>query len=315
MRVMTRKAVLICSNYQKPPANWVRTATLLSVVFLNICQAGAQIAEPSAEAHKSWTVPRCAKIAASDPRFGPLAEACEYALSPNNLLSFVCDESAQQFRSTSGPNEWQNVAVVTAVVTFEPGKGDRFSNVAKDGHPIRGLSKPHKGGEVDTHFAFYLKSRAPRLNLFGTDLFWVFDARDEAQFEHKGEMDADDRTMIVFGFHVTKSPKHLPAIGWQGQDDDGQYLGMKGLLWIDKANSSLRRFVVHYTDFEPQFGISAMSSAIDYSWVQIGDLGKFLLPTGAEHIVCNQRGTCQRDIIGFSNCHKYAGKSGILPAQ
>jgi len=99
-----------------------------------VCYAG-EVIDGSVEASKSLTVARCAQIAALDPKFGPLAQACQYALSPNNLPSFECDESVQQFTSTSGPKDWQNLAVVTAVVTFEQGKGDRFSNV--DGWPIQ----------------------------------------------------------------------------------------------------------------------------------------------------------------------------------
>ena len=261
------------------------------------------------------TIKRCAQIAASDPRFAPLADACEYALSPNNLPSFVCDESVQQFTSASGPENWQKLADVTAIVTFDHKKEERFSNLSRNGQPIRALSKPHHGQDVDLYFAYNLKSPAPQLSLFGTDLVWVFDARDEADFEYKGEINADDRTMTVFGFRVTKSPKHLPAMGWHTPEDDGQYLGIQGLLWIDKANVSLRRLVRHFTDFEPRFGVAAWSSAVDYGWVQISDLGKFLLPTNAEEIRCNQGGSCRRDVLSFNNCHRFAGKSRILPAQ
>src|SRR5207249_4809142 len=155
--------------------------------------------------------------------------------------------------------------------------------------------------DVAAYFAHNFKSPLPQIKLFGTHLFWVFDPHDEAQFEYRGEMNADNNTMVVFGFRVTKSPKHLPAIGWVLPGSDGQYVGIQGLLWIDKSTSSLRRIVVHETDFEPRFEISAWSSAIDYSWVQIGDLGKFLLPLEAESIRCGQTGNCRRDLVKFSN--------------
>jgi len=310
---MIRKAVLSFPNYQQRLATLVGTATL--AVFLSVVvHARAQEAGPSVEAHKNLTVPRCAKIAASDPRFGPLAQACEYALSQNNLPSFVCDESNEQFTSNAGPKDWQNLAVVTALVTFEHGKGDRFSNVAKDGHPIRALSKAYNDSEVMAYFENNLRSRAPALNLFGSNLFWVFDPHAKAEFEYRGEMNADNRTMIIFGFRVNKSSDG-PSMGWLFPGDEGQYIGMKGLLWIDKATSSLRRTVVHYTDFDPEFSTSAASSSTDYGWIQIGDLGKFLLPTNAEYIQCNLRGNCWRDVLGFSNCHKFAGKSRILHTQ
>src|SRR5438105_1062576 len=153
---------------------FVRFLLYCFVVFLY--HLAAQGLEPSAESHKALTIKPCAKIAASDPKFAPLADACEYALSPNNLPSFVCDESVQQFTSASGPENWQKLADVTAIVTFDHKKEERFSNLSRNGQPIRALSKPHHGQDVDLYFAYNLKSPAPQLSLFGTDLVWVFDA-------------------------------------------------------------------------------------------------------------------------------------------
>jgi len=109
-------------------------------------------------------------------KFGPLATVCQYALSPNNLPSFVCDQSVQQFSGIAGPKDWRQVALITAVVTFEQGKGDRISKVAKDGRPIRALSKEYTDAEVFAYFLRNLKWRAPTLNMFGSDLLWVFDS-------------------------------------------------------------------------------------------------------------------------------------------
>jgi len=150
--------------------------------------------------------------------------------------------------------------------------------------------------------------------MFGSDLSWVFDPYGKAQFEYTGEMNVDDNTMIVFGYRVPKG--RGPSIGWNWPEQPGTYVAMNGLLWIDKATSSLRRMVVHYTDFDPGFWAYAASSAIDYRWVEISDLGKFLLPTGAEYMQCeHSKFGCWRDFVTFSNCHKYAGKSRILPAE
>ena len=161
--------------------------------FTIICRASAQGLDSPAHLHKALTTKRCVQIAASDPKFAPLADACEYALSPNNLPSFVCDESVQQFTSASGPENWQKLADVTAIVTFDHKKEERFSNLSRNGQPIRALSKPHHGQDVDLYFAYNLKSPAPQLSLFGTDLVWVFDARDEADKDLRGEGDFGQR--------------------------------------------------------------------------------------------------------------------------
>jgi hypothetical protein len=278
-----------------------------------VCDARAQVVTPPAEAGKKITVERCAQLAASDPIFGPLAQVCEYALSPNNLPFFVCDETVEQFIGNGGPKDWQHLAVITAVVTFEHGKEEKISKVAKDGRPIRILSGTNKHSDVAAYFLRNMRLRAPALNMFGSDLLWIFDKRGKAQFEYKGKIKVDDSTMIVFGYRVRKG--RGPSFGWLWPEQEGTYVAMNGLLWIDERTSSLKRLVAHYTDFDPVVVVYAASNAIDYGWVEISDLGKFLLPTGAEYKQCDQSEGCWRDLVSFSNCRKYAGKSRILPAE
>jgi hypothetical protein len=285
----------------------------LVAMTLGACHTRAQPVGPPVEADKKITIERCAQIAASDPRFGPLAQVCQYALAPNTLPNFVCDETVEQFVGNSGPKDWQHLAVITAEVIFEQGKGDRMAKVTKDGRPIRALSKPYKDNEVNTYFLNNLNWRPPVLNLFGSHLLWVFRQDGKAQFEYRGEMNADNSTMIVFGYLVRKG--RGPSFGWNWPGQKGTYVAMKGLLWIDKATSSLKRMVVHYTDFDSGFDVFAVSSATDYGWVQISDLGKFLLPTGAEYIESDSVYGYWKDVVTFSNCRKYAGKSRILPAE
>lgn len=277
--------------------------------------AVGQQTNPAGETHETVAIPRCAKIAGLGPKFEPLVNACQFALSPTNLPDFSCDQTVQQFRSYSGPNNWSQRHVITDVSTFEHAKGDKYSSFFVDGHRVRTLSKPYTASEVIRYFVNNIGSRPPPLTEFGTDLLWVFDPRDEAEFEYKGQMRAGKKALSVFGFHVTKSAKHLPVIGWYSPGEVGSYVGLNGLIWINEQNLGLTRIVMNFEKADPVVNLGGYSAAIDYDWTQISDLGKFLLPTSAEDIECSRQGSCWRNTVKFSNCHKFASTARIVQVQ
>lgn len=263
------------------------------------------------------TNPRCGQIFAQAPELLPLATVCEYAFSQTSLPNFVCDLSMQRFESPAGPKNWTLRDTVTAEVTFERGKGDRYAKVAIAGHPISGLTSPHTAGEIYN----YLGPRRSRGWTwpadFGSDLLMVFLKDNDAHFKVAGEAANDDEgaPLAAFRFEIKrKGPFALHDLtpGLRS-GDESITTGVKGLIWINKKNASLRRLVVHYTDIAPDFPGSTFAGSTDYRFVLIPELGTYLLPTAGERLSCMKDGWCARNISTFTNCHKYAAKSRVIP--
>lgn len=268
---------------------------------------------PGAGAGSSLALlPPCAQIAAAAPLFARLAQACQYALSPDRLPDFVCDEELQQFIRFPGYENWIYLDVMTEQVSFEQGNGTQYAKVAIDGHRIHQLADWHSEFDELQYLVHNHLGGMAETTQFGTDLRVVFTPQNHTSFAYKNEITVRNTPLVVFGFQIkkpsedTKWSNFLPGTG-------SVYTGRTGLLWIDKNTSSLRRLVTHSTEIDPKFPVEASASATDYGSVTIPEMGQFLLPTGGEILSCLKSGQCWRNVVTFKNCHKFAGKSRILP--
>jgi hypothetical protein len=265
-------------------------------------------------------LPACAQIAAAAPLFARLAQACQDALSPDRLPDFVCDEKVNEFTRLLGDGKWMTmpddvkwtkVGVITEQVTFEQGKGTQYANVAINGRPIRKLADWHSFLDYWNYMSRHDLGGLVDLGDFGTDLRIVFTPQNHTSFEYRNEITVRNTPLIVFGFQIkkqnTKSSNFMPGF------IDGQITGGMGLLWLDKNTLSPRRIVFHLTEIDPDFPVYAAAIATDYGSVTIPNVGQFQLPTGGEILECGKSGECWRTIVTFNNCHKFAGKSRIVP--
>ncbi len=266
-------------------------------------------------------LPPCAQIAGPGPRFAPLAQACQYALSPERLPDFICEEEIQQSTRFPGYENWSYLDVMTEQVSFEQGYGTQYAKVAIDGHRIRQLADWHSASEQWKYLSHHYLGGLADLTQFGTDLRVVFTPQNHTSFEYKNEITVRNTPLVVFGFQIkkptgdTKTSNFMPGFTLGEGEEGSPYTGRMGLLWIDKNTSSLRRIVSHSTEIDPKNPVEAEASSTDYGSVTIPELGEFLLPTAAEMLECLKSGSCWRNIVTFKNCQKFAGKSRILPAK
>jgi hypothetical protein len=293
----------------------------VGVVLLGLAALGRAQTSPAplpVPGSSPTLLPPCAQIAASGPRFAPLAQACQYALSPDRLPDFVCEEEIQQSTRFPGYENWTYLDVMTQQVSFEQGNGTQYAKVTIDGHRIRQLAGWHSSSDYWKYLAHNHLGGMVDLGQFISDLRIVFTPQNHTSFDYKNEITVRNRPLEVFGFQIkkpsadTKWRNFLPGLTF---GEDGVYTGLTGLLWVDKRTSSLRRIVTHSTEIDPKDPVEAESSATDYGSVTIPGLGQFLLPKGGEQLACLKSGRCWRNVVTFKNCHKFAGKSRILPAE
>jgi hypothetical protein len=225
--------------------------------------------------------PHCAEIFKMGPKFAPLVNACEYALSPESLPNLVCQETVE--RSVGG----NPLDVVTEEVTFLDG-GDQYSNYAINGKPVSSLDGTG-GWNSDA--------------LFGTLLNAVFFPATSTKFSLPDKPAARDFREFTFEYIRNLSP----GFHFHGSDP-----GVSGSIWINRSTGQLARIESKATRIDPTKPLKSYHSAIDYHNVPISDLGNVLLPTKAAVQVCNNTG-CMRNVVSFHDCRKFAATVRILP--
>ena len=270
--------------------------------------------------------PRCAQIESLGRSFVPLAKLCQFVNSPSTLPNFICTEKTQSFRHTLGSKYQYALHTFAADVSFDHGTV-YYANVAINGRPNSVLKKPLTYEELH---AFYVMNPDLQRSIalfphFWDELFIVFAPKNGSAFEYRGEVAIDGLNLEVFGFEVKKRAgkrkwdkeldQHLPGIEIDWGKGPSTLAGAKGLIWIDKATSFIRRVVLHYTEIDRGFPIAAFSTSTNYSLTAVAGLGEFLLPSAGEDLSCDGDEHCWRGVYNFSNCRKFAAQSRIVPAH
>ena len=233
--------------------------------------------------------PRCDAIGANaDPALAAhldlLQAACQYALSPESLPNFICQETID--RQTNG----RALDLITAEVTVTLGR-DRYSHYTRDGKPVDSIDDT--GGWVSN-------------TLFATELNAIFRADTKSEFAFRRETKIDKNPASEFIFHFDHSG--TSAFGLVDS-----YPGMDGVIIIDQKTSQLRHVEVAATAIDPKRRLKSYKSTVNYADVPIPNLGSVLLPVSGEANVCLHDGECFHNILSFHGCRKFGSEVRMLP--
>jgi hypothetical protein len=259
--------------------NWKKC----TLAFLLACLPGALRSQlPIGAATAS--VARCTAIKTLDPQFGPLANACQYALSPESLPNFVCQETVHRW-ARGNPLD-----IVTEEVTFRHGH-DRYSNYAINGKRVSTIE--NTGGWVSNA-------------LFGAELTAIFTPKSDAAFSFLRRTKTHGVIADEFAFRFEKSG--LPAFTPAESNP-----GFSGRIRIDETTGTLMRVDLQATRIDPKQRLKSYRSAMDYREVTISDLGSLLLPVSGDVEVCLNSGVCFRNVLAFHDCRKFGSEVHIVP--
>ena len=210
---------------------------------------------------------------------------------------FTCLATFDRFHWPVNRREEQRVDTVRVEVAYV-GKRELYSWPGEDKFSDVPLSRMVGAGLMgDGDFAVHAH------NVFvanaGTEK-WV------GEEQENGRWGTTDRTLWHWSYRI--SPYQS---GWIiGTADAEQNVGSEGSFWVDARTLDLVRIETHATDFFAAFPLKAVESAVDYGRVRIGE-ADVLLPVRAELKTTSQDGSESRNLITYSNCRQYAGRSTI----
>ncbi|MGA9564455.1 MAG: hypothetical protein WBS19_02930 [Candidatus Korobacteraceae bacterium] len=144
---------------------------------------------------------------------------------------------------------------------------------------------------------------------FASALLDLFDPASKAQFSSGRPSTISGYRAQVYDFQIQSKNSHWRlSVGSQTVTT-----GYTGSVWVDPNTARVLRIESQARNIPSDFPIDTVESAIDYSYVLVGEKS-FLLPVHAESLGC-QRGSsfCTHNIIDFRNYHQFKGDIKIIP--
>jgi hypothetical protein len=211
----------------------------------------------------------------------------------HKLPNFICQEFMSRF-TQQGRAEKVLQDLVSAEIIYEDGvesyRNVKINNRATDKH------LPDIGGSWST-------------GEFASALLDLLDPSSKAQFSSGRSSTISGFRAQVYDFQVQRENSH-----WKLQSGSQIVAtAYAGSLWVDPNTARVLRIERQARNIPSDFPMDAVESAIDYSYVLVGEKS-FLLPVHAESLGC-QRGSsnCSHNIIDFRNYHQFKGDIKIIP--
>ncbi len=121
------------------------------------------------------------------------------------------------------------------------------------------------------------------------------------------------RNALVYEFWIDREDAKQQITSY-GYIADSTISGMKGKIWIDRADARVLRIDSYATQIPADFPVTAARRMIDYDWVKINELN-YLLPSSSDVRLTareGQRSFESRNFIEFKDYQKYGTEVLIL---
>lgn len=142
---------------------------------------------------------------------------------------------------------------------------------------------------------------------FVTMLATIFKPENDAEFTHVQTDIVRGRTVVLFEFSVERDKAKQRIISGTGASTQSTITGMKGRMWIDRADFRVLRVESEATEIPEGFPVSAAKRVIDYDWTSIND-EKYLLPLVSDvRMTIRESGRSYetKNVIRFVNYQKF----------
>ena len=135
----------------------------------------------------------------------------------------------------------------------------------------------------------------------------IFKPESEAEFTPLQTDIVRGRNAVIFEFAVARDKAKQQIVSGSKGFAQSTISGMKGRLWIDRADFRVLRVESQATEIPDGFPITAARRNIDYDWTTIAD-EKYLLPLLADvRLTIREGGKLveTRNLVRFTNYQQF----------
>ncbi|MFN6964564.1 MAG: hypothetical protein ACK4S4_12460 [Pyrinomonadaceae bacterium] len=222
----------------------------------------------------------------------------------DEMPDFVVKQQIQRSAAYAGTGNYRDLDKLVVAVSYRAEGQEEYKVLSLNG-VIQNDPKPKQsyeevGGTSST-------------GEFVTVLATIFKPESETRFEAVETDVVRGRRAIVFNFDVDQE-RARQTLGCKTLIDNFTRTGMKGRIWIDRADFRVLRIESEATGIPANFPCPTAKRIIDYDWATIADQ-RYLLP-----LVSDVRLTVRdkdrlfetRNLIRFKNYQKYGSEIRIL---
>ena len=205
------------------------------------------------------------------------------------MPNFTCSQTATRYFDKRRDD------VITAIITYEDGK-ESYQNVRLNGRPVADITQLLFGTWSTGQFAGDLRS--------------IFDTVNKVDFQFVKEAKATQERALIFAYTIERQDVPLWVLQSGAEQVAPPYHGQ---IWIEADSGNLLRLEMASSELPQHFGMRSVDLAVDYQDVPFGDGTSFLLPRKAVVNTGQRDGSSDRNVLEFSQCHKFKGTARILP--
>lgn len=261
---------------------------LLALMLPRLLPAQSTASDSEAAARRSERL--CSAVAGTLPHAADLRKVCEYAVMLRQRMpNFTCSQTVTRYFDKRADD------VITAIITYEDGN-ESYQNVKLNGRPVTYTSQLRFGTWSTGQFAGDLRS--------------IFDTSNKVNFQFVKETKAAQSRALIFAYNVERQDIPLWLLQSGAEQVAPPYHGQ---IWIDEDSGNLLRMEMASSELPQHFGMRSVDLAVDYQDVAFGDGGSFVLPSKAVVNTGQRDGSSDRNVLEFSQCHKFKGTARILP--
>ena len=220
------------------------------------------------------------------------------------MPDFVVKQQIQRSAAYAGTNNFRNLDRLVVAVSYRSTGQEDYRVLS-----LNGIVQP----AAESKQSYEEVGGTSSTGEFVTMLATIFKPESETEF-HVVDTDViRGRKAVVFDFIIARD-KARQRITATGYSTDTTATGMKGRIWIDRADNRVLRVESEATEIPDAFPIRTAKRMIDYDWTQIAD-DKYLLPSISDvRLTFREKSNVfeTRNLIRFKEYQKYGSDVIIL---
>lgn len=232
----------------------------------------------------------CSSLARELPHSADLRKVCDYAVMIREQMpNFTCSQTTTRYFDERLDD------VITAIITYEDGT-ESYQSVKFNGRSVADSTLLRFGTWSTGQFAGDLRS--------------IFDTSNKVDFQFVKETKTGQSRALVFEYTVERQDIALWVLQAGGEQVAPPYHGQ---VWIEEDSGNLMRLEMAPIQLPQHFAMRSVDLEVDYQNVPFEDGTSFVLPLKAVVKTSQRDGSTDRNVLEFSDCHKFKATAHILP--